>query len=160
ALPSCGVPHEVREFAWTHGKMRFLRDLQDTRHFLAKAAELAAEVRRVKEEGPARPVFLVGHSAGAGLVLAASEQLPPATLERIVLLSPAVAPTYDLRPALRACRAEVVSFNSAVDFFMLGLGTNQFGTVDRLYCTAAGNCGFRAPKDLPENDQELYRRLV
>src|SRR5262245_32112642 len=84
ALPRAGVPHELREFVWQHGKGKFLRDLQDTRHLRAKADELAAAVREVKAADPARPVYLVGHSAGAWVVLAAAGQLPPRTLERVV----------------------------------------------------------------------------
>src|SRR5262249_55875138 len=141
-LPAAGVVHEVREFDWTHGKLRLLRDLQDTRHLIAKADELAEQVRRVKEEDPRRPVFLVGHSAGAGLVRAAAERLPPATLERLIVLSAAVSPTYDLRPALRATRGEVVAFSSQMDLFVLDWGTSLFGTVDRVYGPSAGQCGF------------------
>src|SRR5438874_9481383 len=92
ALPRAGVRHEIREFSWTHGKGRLLRDLQDTQHCLRKADELAAEVRKIKTQDPDRPVFLVGKSGGTGLGIAAAEQLPPQTLERIILLSPALAP--------------------------------------------------------------------
>jgi pimeloyl-ACP methyl ester carboxylesterase len=154
------VPHEVREFAWTHGKGRLLRDLQDTRYFLLKARQLADVVRQLKAENPARPVYLVGHSGGAGLVLAAAEQLPPATLERIIVLSAAVAPNYDLRPALQATRGQIVSFSSTLDLFWLYWGTSQFGTVDRFYGPAAGYTGFVVPRDLCPADRELYRRLV
>jgi hypothetical protein len=89
-----------------------------------------------------------------------TELLPPQTLERIILLSAAVSPSYDLKPALRATRQEIVSFNSELDWFVLGWGTWQFGTADRFYCSSAGKCGFVRP---PENDtegRELYRRLV
>src|SRR5947209_185274 len=92
ALPRAGVLHEVREFRWTHGKGRLLRDLQDTQHCLRKADELAAEVHRIKTQDPERRVYLVGKSGGTGLVLAAAEQLPPQSLERIILLSAAVSP--------------------------------------------------------------------
>jgi pimeloyl-ACP methyl ester carboxylesterase len=160
ALPAAGVRHEVREFDWTHGKLRLLRDLQDLRHLLAKADELAALVRAVKAEAPDRPVYLVGHSAGAGLILAASERLPPATVERMVLLSPAVSPTFDLRPALRATRGEVVTFCSALDGFFLDWGTSTFGTVDRVYGPSAGKDGFREPDGLDAEGRALYRRLV
>jgi Serine aminopeptidase, S33 len=160
ALPRAGVRHEIREFSWTHGKGRLLRDLQDTQHCLHKADELAAEVRKIKAHDPDRPVFLVGKSGGTGLVLAAAEQLPPETLERVILLSPALAPTYDLRPALRATRHEIVSFYSPYDQLVLNWGTSQFGTIDRYYGASAGLHGFVVPKDLDPQDRALYERLV
>ena len=160
ALPWAGVRHEITVFRWTHGVCRPLRDLQDTPYLLARGAELAAAVRAVKEREPARPVYLVGHSAGAGVVLAAAGSLPPDTLERVILLAPAVSPTFDLRPALRACRGGVVSFNSPIDRFMLHWGTCTFGTVDRVYGPAAGCCGFQAPDRLGDEGRKLYERLV
>jgi pimeloyl-ACP methyl ester carboxylesterase len=159
-LPRAGVPHEIRVFEWTYGTGRLLRDLQDTRRLMAKADELAEAVRQVKANDPSRPVYLVGHSGGGGLVLAAAERLPPGTLERIVLLSAAVSPGYDLRPALRATRREIVSFNSAADSFFLGWGTTTFGTTDRVYGPAAGRYGFQIPDDLDEDGRQLYQRLV
>jgi Serine aminopeptidase, S33 len=160
ALPRAGVRHEIREFSWTHGKGRLLRDLQDTQHCLRKADELAAEVRRIKAQDPERPVYLVGKSGGTGLVLAAAEQLPPQTLERIILLAPALAPTYDLRPALRATKHEIVSFYSPYDQLVLNWGTRQFGTIDRYYGASAGLRGFVIPPDLGALDRALYDRLV
>jgi pimeloyl-ACP methyl ester carboxylesterase len=160
ALPRAGVRHEIREFSWTHGKGRLLRDLQDTQHCLQKAGELATEVRTIKAQDPDRPVFLVGKSGGTGLVLAAAEQLPPQSLERIILLSPAVSPTYDLRPALRATKHEIVSFHSPYDQLVLHWGTSQFGTIDRYYGASAGLHGFVIPKDLSPEDRALYDRLV
>src|SRR5262249_10263031 len=150
--------HEVRVFEWSHGFGRHVRDLQDTPHLLAKATELADEVRQVKAQG--RPVFLVGHSGGAGLVLAAAAQLPPATVERTILLAPAVSPTFDLSAALRATKGELVSYRSELDRLWLGLGTHEFGTVDRVYGSAAGLHGFREPDHLTDEGRLLYRRLV
>jgi hypothetical protein len=160
ALPRAGVRHEIREFRWTHGKGRLLRDLQDTQHCLRKANELAAEVHRIKAQDPERPVYLVGKSGGTGLVLAAAEQLPPQTLERIILLAAAVAPTYDLRPALRATKHEIVSFYSPYDQLVLNWGTRQFGTIDRYYGASAGLHGFMILPDLSASDYALYDRLV
>jgi pimeloyl-ACP methyl ester carboxylesterase len=160
ALPMAGVPHEVRIFEWTHGKFRMLRDLQDTRYLKERAAELAEQVRAVKAEDPSRPVFLMGHSAGAAVVLEAAAELPPATLDRIILLSAAVSPTYDLRPALCATRGEVVAFHSPLDVFMLHFGTSTFGTADRYYTDAAGMDGFQLPDGLDAEGRQLYARLV
>lgn len=160
ALARAGLPHEIRVFEWTHGKCRLIRDLQDTRHLLTQGARLAREVKAVKDTDPARPVYLVGHIAGAGVVLAAAECLPAATLERIVLLSAAVSPGFDLTGALRATRGEVVNFHSSFDRLTLGLGTTLFGTVDRVYGASAGVAGFAVPADLDEEGWHLYARLV
>src|SRR5262249_10997938 len=121
---------------------------------------LAAEVRKVKEEDPDRRVYLVGRSGGSGLVLLTAEMLLPETLERVVLLSAAVSPGYDLRPALRTCRGGIVSFYSRADQLQLNLGTRQFGTVDRVYGPSAGLKGFVVPADLSAEDRALYGRLV
>src|SRR5262249_1403025 len=102
ALPAAGITHEGREVTSSHGVGQVPKDPEDTGHLRRKAAELAAEIRRLKAEQPDRPVFIVAKSGGTGLALAAAEQLPPETLERIILLSAAVSPAYDLRPALRA----------------------------------------------------------
>jgi pimeloyl-ACP methyl ester carboxylesterase len=160
ALPLADVPHEVRVFDWQHGKFRVLRDLQDTRRLAQKGAELAEAVRAIKKDDPHCPVFLVGHSAGAAVVLAAAAELPPETLYRIILLSPAVSPAYDLRPALRATRGEVVVFHSPLDLFVLCWGTSTFGTTDRYYVPAAGMAGFQPPDDLDEEGKKLYERVV
>jgi pimeloyl-ACP methyl ester carboxylesterase len=160
ALPWAGVGHEITVFRWTHGICRPLRDLQDTTYLLARGGELADAVRAVQKRQPARPIYLIGHSAGTGVVLAAAENLPPASLERIILLSPAVSPTFDLCPALRACRGGIVSFNSAFDRFMLHWGTGTFGTVDRIYGPSAGCCGFQVPEPLDDEGRKLYDRLV
>jgi pimeloyl-ACP methyl ester carboxylesterase len=154
------VRQEIREFEWTHGKCRPLRDLQDSRYFEERAAELAALIREQAEREPNRPISLVGHSAGAGLVLRATELLSAGAVERVILLSPAVSPHYDLRPALKNTRGEIVSFNSTYDRFILDLGTSMFGTVDRYYEPAAGLDGFRLPADLSEADRKMYERLI
>lgn len=159
-LDKKGIPLEVRPFYWSHGKGRTFRDLKDTAHLLRKAADLAMEVRQVREAEPDRPVYLMGKSGGAGLVLAAAEMLPPASLERILLLSPAVAPTYDLRPALLATRGQIVSFHSCMDWLVLGLGTTTFGTIDRRHATGAGFSGFVRPADCTEEEIALYDRLI
>jgi hypothetical protein len=160
ALPRAGVRHEIRDFVWTHGWGSVLKDLQDTRHVLRKAGELAEEIHRVKAAAPERPVYVVAKSGGTGVALAAAEQLPPQTLERIILLSSAVSPTYDLRPALRATRYQIVSFHSPFDQLVLGWGTRQFGTIDRVRGPSAGLHGFAIPADLSAADRALYDRLV
>jgi pimeloyl-ACP methyl ester carboxylesterase len=161
-LPKAGVKHEIREFCWTHGKGKPFKDLQDSANLKAKAEELAEFIRRVKAENPGRIIILLAKSGGTGVALAAAELLPANMLERIILLSAAVSPTYDLRRALQATRAEIVSFHSPYDQFILNFGTRQFGTIDRVYGPSAGLRGFRLPatNQLSESDRALYRRVV
>jgi pimeloyl-ACP methyl ester carboxylesterase len=154
------VPHEIREFPWSHGFGRLLQDLQDWKHLQEKASALAMEVRQVKGADPDRPVYLVGKSAGTAIVLGAAAELPAETLERIVLLSSAVSPDYDLGPALRATRREIVSFWSPHDRLVLGWGTGEFGTADRVYGQAAGLVGFRRPVVASSEEENAYQRLV
>ena len=84
------------------------RALQDQRHLQTKAAELARLIRRLQTDYPGRPIYILAKSGGTGLALRAAELLPERTLERIILLSAAVSPDYDLRPALRSTRREIV----------------------------------------------------
>jgi pimeloyl-ACP methyl ester carboxylesterase len=161
AFPRAGLPHEVRDFAWTHGWGQVLKDLQDHRHLMRKANELAEQIKQLKEADGERPVCLVGKSGGTAVVLAAAEQLPADTLQRIVLLSAAVSPDYDLRPALRASAGGIVSFHSPHDRLILGWGTKEFGTADRVYGPSAGLSGFQLPPNNPDDeDCFLYERLV
>jgi hypothetical protein len=160
ALKYAGLDCEIRNFEWTHGKGHIFKDLQDSRNHSQKTTELAEEINRIKAADPDRPLFLIGRSGGAVMALAVSELLPPQTIERIILLSPAVSPNFDLRPALRATRNEIVSFYSDLDWFILGWGTNHFGTADRIYSPSAGMTGFVKPGDDDPEGKELYRRLV
>lgn len=158
--PTAGVAHEIRPFRWSHGTCHYLHDLQDPENVLWKSQKLAAQVREVIAASPDRPVYLVGRSGGSGVVLSAAAQLPPGSLERIVLISPAVSPHYDLCPAFRATRKEIVCFSSANDQVILNWGTSVFGTVDRVYGPSAGLYGFHEPAPEDAESCELYRRLV
>jgi pimeloyl-ACP methyl ester carboxylesterase len=160
ALPWAGVPHEIREYRWTHGLGRLVKDLQDRPWLLAHANELAEQVAMYQAQHPGHPVYLVGHSAGAALILATAAQLPPDSIERIIILAAAVAPDYDLCAALRATRTDIVSFRSDMDRLWLGAGTTLLGSADRCYGTSAGCVGFVEPAGLDEVGRQRYQRLV
>src|SRR5262249_17972209 len=101
---------------------------------------------------------LIGHSAGCAVVLAAAEQLPPDTIDRIVLLAASVCANYDLRPALRASTGGIDAFHSDQDRWVLGLGVRVFGTTEAGCNVAAGKDGF-PPVITPPADATLYGRL-
>lgn len=160
AFRKAGLKHEVRRFNWTHGTGRLLMDLQDTQHILKKAEELAKIIVEYRKQHPTAPIYVVAKSGGTGLALYAMQLLPPSTIDRLVLLSAAVSPNFDLRPALRATKREVVSFNSQNDQFILNWGTRTFGTIDRYYGPSAGMAGFIIPTSLSDNERQAFSRLI
>jgi len=158
ALTEAGVPHEMRNFYWSHGFGRWHSDLTDDENLRRKASELADSIMTLRACG-GRSVFIVAKSGGTAVALAALAQLPAESVERVVLLSSAVSPDYDLVPALRAVRTEIVSFWSPKDKFILGLGTSMFGTADGMMGESAGLIGFRTPDQATAADLALFRKL-
>lgn len=152
-----GLPLELHHVRWGHGVGRWYADLTRTANLRRHADEAADDVRAALAARPDRPVFLVGKSGGAGVVARALEQLPEASVERAVMLAPALSATYDLSGALRAIRRELVVFYSPLDFVLLGAGTRLFGTVDRVRGVGAGLVGFREPAGLDADGRDRYR---
>jgi pimeloyl-ACP methyl ester carboxylesterase len=152
-------PCAVRVVPWGHGFGRWYADLTHTGNRDARAREMAAEVAAFRASAPGAPVFLVGKSGGSGVVVAALEQLPADSVEAVVLLAPALSPSYDLSHALSAVRREMVVFWSPLDVFILGLGTKVFGTIDRVKTWSAGLVGFRPPWAPGDPRGAGYRKL-
>lgn len=158
AVVETRTPLQVETFDWSYGTRRYLADHVDHAHHLAEGDRLAAQVTTYRQACPGRKVFLVGYSSGAAVVLAAADRLPPDSVDRIVLLSPAVCVGYDLRPALRVARCGIDVFYSNRDRYVLGLGMRVVGTADRGCRTAAGQWGF-TPVVAGPADAGLYRKL-
>ena len=153
------LPIEVHRIRWTHGFCRVASDQMHSAHLLREGRKLADQILLCRHEAPDQPIFLMGHSAGCGVVLVAAENLPPNTVERIVLLAPAVSAKHDLRPALRSSCQGIDAFTSHRDWACLGLGTLLFGTTDRYWMSgAAGKIGFKPMLACPE-DAVLYAKL-
>ncbi len=144
-MGAAGLSHAVEVFPWGHGFGRWFADLTDVSNRDTKARSIAEMVGNFKTAQPEGSVFLVGKSGGTGVVIKALERLEENAVERVILLAPALSPTYDLSQALRAIRHEMVVFWSPLDIFILGLGTLVFGTVDRVRSRSAGLVGFVAP---------------
>jgi hypothetical protein len=157
-FPIVGVDYELRDFKWQHEWGTELRDLFDEAHLRRKSVELADEVRELHEREPNRRIYLIGHSAGAAVVLHAAELLPPNSIDRIILLSPAVSPNYDLTLAFQATKHEIVAFTSRFDGALHA--TCVFGTADRIFCTSAGLRGFKCPENLDGEGKHCYERLI
>lgn len=158
ATRACGKPLRIETFVWSHGYGRMLIDHVDHCNHLEEGRRLAAIIAAARQTCPEHAVYLVGHSSGAAVVLAAADASPPGSIERIVLLAPAVACNYDLRPALRAVRGRIDVFISRRDIGALGFGTGIVGTADRRWFAASGRVGF-APVLTCPGDELLYTKL-
>jgi pimeloyl-ACP methyl ester carboxylesterase len=146
---------EVVAFPWSHGQGRLLLDQIDVKHARRQGRRLADAITRYKAHDSGRRIVLVAHSAGAAVALAAAEALPPHTIDRLILLAPAVSDQYDLGPAAHAAREGVDVFCSKKDIWALGVAMRLFGTTDgRRTAAAAGRHGFRIPQD-----SELARQV-
>ena len=153
------LPCAVEDFAWGHGFGRWFADLSDVDNHDQRARVLAEAIRRFRGDHPDEPVFLVAKSGGAGIAVKALEVLDEGSVERAVLLAPALSPGYDLAAALRAVRREIVVFWSPLDVVILGAGTRLFGTVDRVRTFGAGLVGFTMPGP-DEPDAERRRQYA
>jgi pimeloyl-ACP methyl ester carboxylesterase len=149
---------QLETFRWSHGYRRYVLDQVDHENHLRQGSRLAAEVSAYRQACGGRRVYLVSHSAGCAVALAAAEQLPPDSVDRIILLAPSVCQNYDLRPALRTARLGIDVFYSNDDRWILGLGMRIFGTTERECRTAAGRYGF-TPIVTGPTDSALYGKL-
>jgi pimeloyl-ACP methyl ester carboxylesterase len=152
------TPLQIETVRWSHGFGRYITDHVDHANHLAQGSRLAADVTAYRQAYPGRKVYLIGHSAGCALALAAAERLPADSVDRIILLAPSVCVLYDLRPALRAVRCGIDVFHSDEDRLILGLGMQIVGTADRRCHEAAGQYGFMPVVTCPA-DAALYGKL-
>jgi pimeloyl-ACP methyl ester carboxylesterase len=151
-------PLQMETFVWSRGYRRYVADQIDHTNHLEQGQLLAAQVAAYRNAFPQRRTYLIGHSAGCAVVLAAAEHLSPDSLNRVILLAPSVSTSYDLRPALRTALDGIEVFHSEDDVFVLGFGIGLVGTADGASTVAAGQAGF-SPIIQSPSDAVLYQRL-
>jgi pimeloyl-ACP methyl ester carboxylesterase len=112
---------------------------------MATAAEIAAEIAQWRRTHPDAPFYLVGYSGGGGMATLVTAALPDdVSIDRLVLVAPAISPDYPLATeVLPHVREYVVNYSSERDL-QVGWGTRTFGTIDRKYTDGAGGIGFAA----------------
>jgi hypothetical protein len=137
------LPIQVVTVEWSHGFGRIIADQIGYAYARAKGCELAQVLQAFRREHPCVPMYLLGHSAGSAVVIAALESLPPVTIERAFLLAPSLSATYDLSPALKAVRTNLHVFYSERDTIYLGLWTGLLGNSDRCWGPSSGRFGFQ-----------------
>jgi hypothetical protein len=107
---------------------------------------------------PDSPIYLTAHSGGCGLAVWALEKLPPnVKLQTVILIAPALSPTYNLTMALQHVDGKMYAFSSLLDTVVLETGTRLFGTIDGVQTAAAGFGGFVQP---PGADPLIYQNLI
>ena len=158
AVDELRLPLYVRSYDWTHGFGFGLADVVDRSYSRCQGQHLAEEIVQYQKLHPGVPIYVVAYSAGSAVALAATDSLPPDTLERVVLLAPAVSTEYDLRRTLASARQGVDVFISERDRVWLGMGTAIVGTAAGPRTAAAGRVGFRTPAVLP-GEEALAARL-
>jgi hypothetical protein len=77
----------------------------------------------------------------------------------LILLAPAVSPTYDLGPAFEHVEFPIWNFCSRFDLLFLGMGTLILGTIDRRHAPSAGIRGFGADVASREGIDNGHQRL-
>ncbi len=137
------VPYAIQMFDWTEGQrvgpVNLIRFQRNQRQSL----QIAQRIVEYKSQFPDRPVCLIGHSGGGGMLLLTLEALPDdCQIDHAVLLAPAISHHYDLSLACRKIKGLLHHFFSYNDLFFLALGTSVFGTIDRRFGVSAGVGGF------------------
>jgi pimeloyl-ACP methyl ester carboxylesterase len=155
-LSEGGIDAEVEIYDWTCDDPGLDALLARERND-GQAQVVADMIERQARADPHRPIYLTGHSGGAGIAVWALEKLPDdVRIDSLMLLAPALSPEYDLSTALAHVRGHCYVLFSEHDP-VLGLGTRLFGTIDGVKTEAAGRVGFARPAGA---DEEQYKKLV
>lgn len=160
-LDDGGVDAAIRVVNWgTDIPGGFLVNLTDIDRNLRTAERIRDDILEYKRRYNARPVYLVGHSGGAGIAILAVERLPKnQPVNHVVLLAAAISPRHDMRAALQRVTGGIYNFSSKLDVGLLGAGTGTFGTIDRDYGPAAGAVGFETPVGMYDDERKLRKKL-
>src|SRR6478672_310840 len=156
-LRDAGYTGPIETYDWTE-KDPGLRALMAYERNQVEAQKIADQIAERFHADPTLKIIITSHSGGTGLAIWALEKLPEdVKVERVMLLSSALSPQYDLSKALSHVRDKCYSFFSENDVLVLSAGTKLFGTIDGKKCESAGECGFI----LPENaDLRQYEKLI
>ncbi len=130
------------------GDLSTLSNIYDYTRNRYRADELARQIVEWQRDHPDGRLSLIGMSGGAGICFFTVQRLPKEVmLDRIVLVSGAVSPSFDLAPIIAKTRIGLFNYYSEKDIAVLRNGTIKVGTMDRKNVPAAGFCGFDPPAD-------------
>ena len=146
-----GLKSAILTHEWNHPISPF-QNLMDYQGNLQAARKVARKIGQYRREYPDTPIDLVGYSGGGGVAILVAQALSPEVqLRNIVLVHAAISCDYDLTEALNHVEGKLVNVYSDLDWFMLGVGTSVFGTIDRKNAPAAGMKGFKLENAVNKN---------
>src|SRR5262249_35239187 len=90
-LDKDGFAGSVQTVIWSHGYMRILKDQLDYAYARDQGYKLAGTILGLRHAHPEVKIYVVGHSAGAVVALAAAEVLPSCTIDSMALMAPSVS---------------------------------------------------------------------
>ena len=151
-----GVEYALEQFRWSRGNL--LKDQTDLQENRRRAGQLARRIEAYRCDYPDRPLYLIGLSAGTGILVWSLEALQPGyCVDGAVLIASSLDSGYDLTGALEHTTIWMHSFYSLTDP-VLGVGVTFAGTVDRRQGPSGGMVGFKPPEDSNEHTRDLYKR--
>ena len=152
-----GFDAKIKPYDWT-GEDVGLAALVATQRHRAESTRIAQLIAEHARKNPGGRITISAHSAGAGIITWALEQLPTdVQVDSVLFIAPALSPQYDLSRALAHVREKVYVIYSPYDAAVLGIGTKMLGTVDGVKVEASGKVGFTPPATA---DAQHYEKLV
>jgi hypothetical protein len=152
-IHQAGLPLNVETTDWS--TLSVTTDYESKYNFTVKSQKLAKRVMDLRRTCPNAPIYLIGNGCGTTVVVKAAEQLPPNTVQRVILLGPTLSCTYDLRRTMLASTEGIDTFACKQDL-TLELANQYRGTTDRGPGTScAGLTGFM-PRVMTAADASLY----
>jgi pimeloyl-ACP methyl ester carboxylesterase len=123
--------------------LRPLRNLRAHERNRKTAEELARDLVRWRFESGNQPLYLVGYSGGGGIAALAAAALPRGVfIDRLVLVAPAISPSFPIATCVLPHVREFVANYASDKDLQVGWGTRIFGAIDRSMARSAGAVGF------------------
>jgi pimeloyl-ACP methyl ester carboxylesterase len=158
AMDSLAAHHNtdhLRIQNWGYGWLLFLVTLNSNGLHEETERKVAEQIVQQRDRYPSSRIVLIGHSAGAGVVLGALTRLPDAMqIGPVILLAPDLSPDFDLGPALAHATAIDV-FYSSHDWFWQYFGPVFASTYDHVNRPGAGLRGFTLSSLTPEQRKKV-----
>ena len=137
-----GVDVEIRSWGTP---FRPLKNLSAERRNVRIAGDIAHALTGWRLERPTELLEVVGFSGGGGLATLVASALPVSvSIDRLILVAPAIGPGYPVIEAVVPHVREFVAVFASRADCQVGWGTRVFGTIDRKRTPSAGAVGFDA----------------